>query len=171
MTLLTIARRTELVDGFESVLHRCGIDSLRELAMDCIGFSFAVLRNSFLGLAAPGVFGCGSKPAFQAAPSPTVIVAKPVKREIVEWEYFTAQTQAIDTVTISPRVTGYIDSILFKEGDVVNSGDLLYVIDPRPYQAALDQAKGQLEQALAQQKLDNANLERSKDLLAKRVIA
>jgi multidrug efflux pump subunit AcrA (membrane-fusion protein) len=62
-----------------------------------------------------------------------------------------------------------IDSILFKEGDVVDSGDLLYVIDPRPYQAALDQAKGQLEQALAQQKLDNANLERSKDLLAKRV--
>ena len=171
MTLLTILRRTELVDDFESVLQRCGIHSPRELAMNCSGFSFAVLRNSFLGLVALGVFGCGSKPAFQAPPPPTVIVAKPVKKEIVEWEYFTAQTQAIDTVTISPRVTGYIDSILFKEGDVVNSGDLLYVIDPRPYQAALDQAKGQLDQALAQQKLDNANLERSKDLLAKRVIA
>jgi multidrug efflux pump subunit AcrA (membrane-fusion protein) len=82
----------------------------------------AVLWNSFLGLVALGVFGCGSKPAFQAPPLPTVIVAKPVIKEIVEWEYFTAQTQAVDTVTISPRVTGYIDSILFKEGDVVNSG-------------------------------------------------
>ena len=99
------------------------------------------------------------------------MVAKPVKKEIVEWQYFTAQTQAVDTVAIIPRVTGYIDNILFKEGDVVNSGDLLYVIDPRPYQAALDQAKGQSEQALAQQKLDNANLERAKDLLAKKVIA
>jgi multidrug efflux system membrane fusion protein len=122
-------------------------------------------------LLALGFFGCGQKPGSQAPPPPTVLAAKPVRKEIVEWQYFTAQTQAVDTVGIIPRVTGYIDNILFKEGDVVNFGDLLYLIDPRPYQAALDQAKGQLEQAIAQQKLDNANLERAKDLLAKKVIA
>jgi multidrug efflux system membrane fusion protein len=135
------------------------------------GLTAAMVRSSFLWLATLGVFGCGQKPAAQAPPPPTVIVAKPVNKHVVEWDYFTAQTQAVDMVTITPRVTGYIDNITFKEGDVVNMGDLLYLIDPRPYQATLDQAKGQLEQALAQQKLDNANLERSMDLLAKKVIA
>jgi RND family efflux transporter MFP subunit len=131
----------------------------------------ATLKIGFLALAGLGVFGCEQKQAAQAPPPPTVTVAKPIKKEIVEWEYFTAQTQAVDTVTITPRVTGYIDNITFKEGDIVNFGDLLFVIDPRPYQAALDQAKGQLEEALAQQKLNNANLERAQDLLNKNVIA
>jgi multidrug efflux pump subunit AcrA (membrane-fusion protein) len=101
-----------------------------------------IFAISFLGLLALGVFGCGQKPGSQAPPPPTVLAAKPVRKEIVEWQYFTAQTQAVDTVGIIPRVTGYIDNILFKEGDVVNFGDLLYLIDPRPYQAALDQARG-----------------------------
>jgi multidrug efflux pump subunit AcrA (membrane-fusion protein) len=92
----------------------------------------------FAGL---GLFGCGQKPAAQAPPPPTVTVAKPVKKEVVEWLYFTAQTQAVDTVTITPRVTGYIDNITFKEGDIVDFGDLLFVIDPRPYQAALDRQR------------------------------
>jgi len=139
--------------------------------MEAFRFLPAFGRNCLLAFAGLMIVGCGQKPAAQAPPPPTVTVAKPVKKEIIEWQYFTAQTQAIDTITIIPRVTGYIDNIQFKEGDVVNSGDLLYVIDPRPYQAALDQAKGQLEQAIAQQKLDNSNLERAKDLLAKRVIA
>jgi membrane fusion protein, multidrug efflux system len=139
--------------------------------MEAFRFLSAFGRNCFFAFATLMIVGCGQKPAAQVPPPPTVAVAKPVKKEVTEWKYFTAQTQAVDTITIIPRVTGYIDNIQFKEGDVVNSGDLLYVIDPRPYQAALDQAKGQLEQAIAQQKLDSANLERAKDLLAKRVIA
>jgi RND family efflux transporter MFP subunit len=139
--------------------------------MDCRGFRYATLKAGLLALAGWGVFGCEQKPAAQAPPPPTVTVAKPIKKEIVEWLYFTAQTQAVDTVTVIPRVTGYIDNITFKEGDIVDFGDLLFVIDPRPYQAALDQAKGQLEEAQAQQKLNDANLERAKDLLAKSVIA
>lgn len=131
----------------------------------------AALRSGLVTFAGLGLFGCEQKPAAQAPPPPTVTVAKPVKKEIVEWLYFTAQTQAVDTVTITPRVTGYIDNITFKEGDIVDFGDLLFVIDPRPYQAALDQAKGQLEQAQAQQKLNDANLERANDLLTKKVIA
>ena len=140
-------------------------------AMDRRRFFPAALKIGLLALAGLGVFGCEQKQAAQAPPPPTVTVAKPIKKEVVEWLYFTAQTQAVDTVTITPRVTGYIDNITFKEGDIVNFGDLLFVIDPRPYQAALDQAKGQLEQALAQQKLNDANLERAKDLFARSVIA
>jgi RND family efflux transporter MFP subunit len=139
--------------------------------MDRREFFEAALKTGLVAVAGLGVFGCGQKPASQAPPPPTVTVAKPVKKEIVEWLYFTAQTQAIDTVTITPRVTGYIDNITFKEGDIIDFGDLLFVIDPRPYQAALDQAKGQLEQAQAQEKLNDANLERANDLLAKKVIA
>jgi len=139
--------------------------------MDRRRFFPAALKIGLLALAALGAFGCEQKQAAQAPPPPTVTVANPIKKEIVEWLYFTAQTQAVDTVTITPRVTGYIDNITFKEGDIVNFGDLLFVIDPRPYQAALDQAKGQLQQALAQQKLDNANLERAQDLYTRNVIA
>src|SRR5215469_18924494 len=134
--------------------------------MDRRRFFSATHKIGLLALAGLGVVGCEQKQATQAPPPPTVTVAKPIKKEIVEWEYFTAQTQAVDTVTITPRVTGYIDNITFKEGDIVNFGDLLFVIDPRPYQAALDQAKGQLAEALAQQKLDNANLERAQDLFS-----
>jgi multidrug efflux system membrane fusion protein len=129
------------------------------------------LKTGLIAFAGLAIFGCGQKPAAQAPPPPTVTVAKPIKKEIVEWLYFTAQTQAVDTVTIIPRVTGYIDNITFKEGDIIDFGDLLFIIDPRPYQAALDQAKGQFQQAVAQQKLDDANLERANDLLAKKVIA
>src|ERR1700739_350448 len=140
-------------------------------AMDRRRVFSATLKIGLLALAGLGLFGCEQKQAAQAPPPPTVTVAKPLKKEIIEWLYFTAQTQAVDTVTITPRVTGYIDNITFKEGDIVNFGDLLFVIDPRPYQAALDQAKGQLEQAVAQQKLDNANLERAQDLYTRNVIA
>jgi RND family efflux transporter MFP subunit len=139
--------------------------------MDRRVFISANLRSWLLVLAGFGLFGCEQKQATQAPPPPTVTVAKPVKKEIVEWLYFTAQTQAVDTVSITPRVTGYIDNITFKEGDIVDLGDLLFVIDPRPYQAALDQAKAQLVQGQAQQKLNDANLARASDLLAKNVIA
>lgn len=111
------------------IVHRKLLEYGRVTAKRCF-FAFAALM----------IVGCGQKPVAQAPPPPAVLVAKPVKKEIVEWQYFTAQSQAVDTITIIPRVTGYIDNILFKEGDVVNSGDLLYVIDPRPYQAALEHA-------------------------------
>jgi RND family efflux transporter MFP subunit len=68
-------------------------------------------------------------------------------------------------------VSGYLFNITFKAGDVVNQSDLLFVIDPRPYQAAYDQANGQLQQAEAQQKLNNLNLARADELRAKNVIA
>jgi membrane fusion protein, multidrug efflux system len=117
------------------------------------------------------VAGCNQQPPPQAMPPPVVTVGKPVVKEIVEWDYYTAQTQAVDNVSIRPRVSGYIDNIAFRAGSVVDQGKLLFVIDPRPYQAALDQAQGQLRQAQAQQKLNDANLARAEDLFQRHVIA
>ena len=116
--------------------------------------------------------GCGKQGAEQAAlPPPPVTVAKPVTKEIVEWDEYTGRTDAVQSVNITARVSGYLYNITFKAGDVVNQNDLLFVIDPRPYQAAYDQANGQLRQAEAQQKLNNLNLARADELRAKNVIA
>jgi RND family efflux transporter MFP subunit len=104
-------------------------------------------------------------------PPPSVTIAKPVQKEIVEWNEYTGRTDAVESVEIRPRVSGYIDSITFKAGDLVSKGDLLFVIDPRPYQAALDQAIGQLRQAEAQQQLAEANFARASKLRKTNVIS
>jgi multidrug efflux system membrane fusion protein len=116
--------------------------------------------------------GCSKQAAQQAAPPPPpVTVAKPVTKEIVEWDEYTGRTEAVQSVNITSRVSGYLYNILFKAGDLVSQGDRLFVIDPRPYQAAYDQADGQLRQAEAQQKLNNLNLARADELRVKNVIA
>ena len=124
-----------------------------------------------LSIAAFFLGSCNRQAPPQAPPSPVVTVGKPVVKEIVEWDYYTAQTQAVGNVSIRPRVSGYINDITFRAGSIVDQGELLFVIDPRPYQAALDQAQGQLHQAQAQQKLNEANLVRAEDLFQRHVIA
>jgi RND family efflux transporter MFP subunit len=104
-------------------------------------------------------------------PPPPVTIAKPIQKEIVEWDEYTGRTNAVDSVDVRPRVNGYIDNITFKAGDIVNKGDLLFVIDPRPYQAILDQANGQLRQAEAQQQLAEANFARASKLRSTNVIS
>jgi RND family efflux transporter MFP subunit len=111
-----------------------------------------------------------AKPPTGSPPMPPPAV-KPVQKRIVEHADFTGQMAAVGSVAIRPRVSGYIDRIALKEGEPVKAGDLLEVIDPRPDQAALDQAIGQLRQAEAQQKLNEANFARAQDLQARGVIA
>jgi RND family efflux transporter MFP subunit len=116
--------------------------------------------------------GCNKQSTDRAAlPPPPVTVAKPVTKEIVEWDEYTGRTDAVQSVNITARVSGYLYNITFKAGEIVMQNDLLFVIDPRPYQAAYDQADGQLRQAEAQQKLNNLNLARADELRAKNVIA
>ncbi|AGA31507.1 efflux RND transporter periplasmic adaptor subunit [Singulisphaera acidiphila] len=106
------------------------------------------------GLWLATVAGCQRHPTAVAPPQPPVIpVSRPVEREVTEYADFTGQTDAVQAVDIRPRVTGYLVKMLFKEGADVKAGDTLFVIDPRPYKAQLDQAEGQVNLYQAQLKL------------------
>ena len=90
--------------------------------------------------------GCGkSGEAGQAPPPPQVSVATVLEKRVKDWDEFTGRFQAVETVEIRPRVSGYIDRVAFKEGGLVKSGDLLFIIDPRPYQAEYDRAAADLK--------------------------
>jgi multidrug efflux system membrane fusion protein len=83
--------------------------------------------------------GCDNKPAASGAPSPPpVTVSKPLQKQITEWDEYTGRFEALATVDIRARVSGFIDSIHFRDGQIVKQGDLLFVIDPRPYKLAVD---------------------------------
>jgi RND family efflux transporter MFP subunit len=113
--------------------------------------------------------GGGSEQA-QAAPAPVlpVTVSKPRVETITEWDEFTGQFEAVDSVEIRARVSGYLDTIGFEDGQLVKKGDMLFVIDPRPFQIALASAKSALNSAnaraaLAKQQLGRAETLKQKD--------
>jgi len=100
-----------------------------------------------------------------------VDVATPVVKDIVEWDEYTGRFEAVDRVDLRARVSGYLESVHFRDGQMVNEGDLLFVIDPRPFVAALDQAKAELERAQAQLELADLDLSRGESLLRTRNIS
>src|ERR1700751_3211217 len=104
-------------------------------------------------------------------PPPTVTVSKPEEKLVENWSEFTGRTEAVNFLNLTPRVSGYIVDIPFKEGDLVHKGDLLFQIDPRPYQHAYDQAVGQLQQAQANHQLQDATFARQQHLRDTKVIA
>lgn len=95
---------------------------------------------------------------------PSVTVSQPLQKEITEWDQFTGQFQAVEFVEIRARVAGYLTEIHFQDGQTVKKGDLLFVIDPRPYEAALASMRAQLSQAEAQVDLAQVQLKRSTEL-------
>jgi RND family efflux transporter MFP subunit len=104
-------------------------------------------------LLAAGLFlaaGCQDKhPEPVATPPPVVEVARPLERTVTDYDVFTARTQAVQSVNLKARVTGYLMKIDFKDGAVVEAGQVLFEIDNRPYKAALDKAKADEEIARA----------------------
>jgi RND family efflux transporter MFP subunit len=105
--------------------------------------------------------GCGEKPAPQAgAAAPPVTVAQPVKRTVTDWGEFTGRFDAIEEVQVRARVGGFVTNVEFKDGDMVHAGDLLYIIDPRPFEAVAEQADGQLSDARAKVELAKRDLDR-----------
>jgi multidrug efflux system membrane fusion protein len=92
----------------------------------------------------PLVASCG-KSGPQAPPPPQVSVAQVLEKRVKDWDEFTGRLQAVETVEIRPRVSGYIDKVAFTEGSLVKRGTLLFVIDPRPYQAEYDRAAADLK--------------------------
>ncbi len=98
-------------------------------------------------------------------PPPEVDAAQVVSSSVRQWDVFTGRIAAIGAVDIRPRVSGYIERIAFREGDTVKAGDLLFVIDPRPYRAAYDSAMAQLERARASVQLAEAQNKRAESLI------
>lgn len=117
------------------------------------------------------VTACGGKKNDPKPQMATVTVAAPLSRKVVDWDDYVGQFTAVDSVDIRPRVSGYLQEVDFKDGDVVRKGQLLFVIDPRPYQAALDQAKGQAAHAQAAAANAKTELDRGQTLLEAKAIS
>jgi multidrug efflux system membrane fusion protein len=107
--------------------------------------------------------GCGDQPPQQQAapPPPPVTVAQPAKRTVTDWDEFTGRFEAVEEVQVRARVGGFVTSVEFRDGAIVRAGDLLYVIDPRPFEAVAEQADGQLSDARAKAELAKRELDRA----------
>jgi membrane fusion protein, multidrug efflux system len=110
--------------------------------------------------------GCGDKPPAQAAAAPLpVTVAQPAKRTVTDWDEFTGRFEAVEEVQVRARVGGFVNSVEFRDGAIVRAGDLLYVIDSRPFEAVAEQADGQLSDARAKAELAKRELDRALTLV------
>ena len=114
--------------------------------------------------------GCGPKPV-KIDPPPSVVVATPLSEKIVDWDDYVGHFEAVDAVDIRPRVSGYLSATPFKDGDFVKKGAVLFEIDPRPYQAAVDAAKAQLTRAKAVAANAQAEKSRAEALFAAKAIS
>lgn len=126
------------------------------------------LRLILATLVMPSLAALGAQPAFAqggpGGPPPPVTVAKPVVRDVVETDDFTGRYEAVDFVEVRARVTGYIDQVAFRDGTFVNKGDLLFVIDKRPYKATLDGAEAALGSVQARVNFAESDLARAEQL-------
>jgi len=107
----------------------------------------------------------------QAPPPPTVIVATPLSKHITQWDEFSGRFEAMDNVEVRPRVSGFIDKIHFKDGDMVEAGAILFTIDKRPFEITLAASQAEMANAKAQVKLQNAEVARAKPLERKKLLA
>lgn len=126
--------------------------------------SFPVIRTiSAITLITSLTFGCEETPPQKqmAAPAPAVTVAYPIQQKITEWDEFTGRFEAVKMVEIRSRVSGFLVSTYFKDGQKVNKGDLLFKIDSRPFEIAVSLANAQAEQAAAQFKLAKSDADRA----------
>lgn len=125
------------------------------------------------GCLAFGLSGCGDSKASVAAtpPAPVVHVATVEQRTISDWDTFTGRFEAVESVKLRPRVSGYIDQVSFSEGKDVKKGDVLFVIDPRPYRVQLERTQGDLARARAQADLSEKELRRTESLLAAHAVS
>jgi RND family efflux transporter MFP subunit len=117
------------------------------------------------------VAGCKGVIAPQAPPPPTVSVSQPLQRDVIRWDQYSGYLSSPQTVTVSARVSGLIEEAPFQEGAIVHAGELLFRIDPRPFQADLDNKKAAVAQAKAMAAKTKADLERSTQLIRAQVIA
>ena len=129
------------------------------------GLPFLALAASVL--VALAAVGCGSQAATNEAmpPPPEVSVATVLSKPVRQWDDFTGRVTAVETVELRPRVSGYVERVAYEEGQPVNKGDLLFVIDQRRYRAELDRAQANLERARSEARLAQSQDVRARNLL------
>src|SRR6267378_440151 len=133
---------------------------MKQFYFACAAFLFVFLTGT----------GCKKKSGAQP-PALPVNVLSMVEKEVNEWDEFTGRLEAVESVDVRPRVSGYITEIHFEAGVIAKKGDLLYVIDPRPYQADFDRAAAEVDRMDAQLKLAEIELNRAKELRGKSTIS
>ena len=131
----------------------------------------AILLGSVL-FAAQLVAGCDNRTATSAGPppAPPVTVARPLQKMITEWDEYTGRFTALETVEVRARVSGFIESVHFNEGQMVKQGDLLFVIDRRPYQLAVEQAKADLDRAQSRLEIASLDVQRGAPLVRNQTV-
>jgi membrane fusion protein, multidrug efflux system len=132
------------------------------------------LKAGLISLAALVLASCGEKQQAQAPggpPPPSVSVANPVEKKVVEWDEYTGRFDALDTVEVRARISGVLTEVKFTDGAVVKKGDLLFVIDPRPFQRVLERDRAALQGAKVQAEFALKDLERARPLMANGTIS
>ena len=115
--------------------------------------------------------GCGKHDSKSTPAPPVVSVVQPIAREVIEWDEYIGRLESPETVEIRARVSGYLDKVHFKEGKEVKKGDLLFTIDPRPYQAEHDRADAEHQRAVSQSELAKNDADRAARLIATKAIS
>jgi RND family efflux transporter MFP subunit len=124
-----------------------------------------------MALACTVLGGCRSAEVPAVAAPPAVVVASPLLMRLIEWDEYTGRFEATDRVDVRARVDGFLDSIHFRDGAIVKPGDLLFVIDPRPYEAMLDGARADVVRAETRVELATTDFSRGEALFAIRGIS
>jgi RND family efflux transporter MFP subunit len=128
----------------------------------------AVVALAFVALSV----GCSRTAAQQPPPQPPqVTVANVLAREVTEWDEFTGRLEAVDSVAVRPRVSGYVEAVRFVEGAIVRKGALLFQIDARPFQAEVDRLRAELARAKATAQRADSELQRATRLRAENAIS
>ena len=128
-------------------------------------WGLALLVLAFLPL------GCGKEAPPPALPPPAVTVTEPLEREVTDWDEYTGHLQSPQAANVAARISGFITETPFKEGSLVRQGDVLFVIDDRPFKADLENKRATVTKDEAQVTLTKAQLVRYEDLLKKRAIS
>lgn len=118
------------------------------------------VENSANSLAPPAGF-----------PAPAVKIAQPLAQQVTDWDEYTGRIEAVNTVEVRARVSGYLDKVNFAAGAKVTKGDLLFVIDPRPFRAQLNYAQAELEKAKVRRELAKNDLSRAENLFKAKAIS
>lgn len=124
-----------------------------------------------LALLAGFCVACNGPPPPPAETLPAVEVATPLAELVADWDDYSGRFEAVDAVEVRPRVSGAIESVHFEDGQLVQQGDLLFVVDPRPYAAELAQAKAQVAGARAQLANADAELKRAQALVGRQLVS